>query len=123
MTSINYMPKARLLEGVASAQNVQRIAHNTVKYTVNGETRIRYVKTDIVTTLPDGTIILNAGDLHSATTKKRINEQLPPGYVLTQKDFQWFLNGVPFENGMRIKASGRIVGPDDVHTIKLALAA
>ena len=123
MTCINYMPNARLLEGVTSARNVQRIARNTIKYTVNGESRVRYVKTNIVTTLPDGTIILNAGDLHTITTKKRINEQLPPGYVLTQKDFQWFLNGVPFENGMRIKANGRIVGPDDVHTIKLALAA
>jgi len=111
MTNTKYITKARALEGNRYS-SAQKIGHNTWKF-VNElhETVIRYTLTDIVKILPNGDRVLNSGGWHTATTKKKINQFLPQGIALVQRAYQWFLNGIPFEDGIRITASGQIVCP------------
>lgn len=87
---------------------MRKIAGNTYKIeTADGYT-IRFHDTDIITLQADG-MKLNNGGYMTATTKRRINEHLPAGYVISQKNFEWFLVDMksgkitPFINGMIIK--------------------
>lgn len=83
------------------------VARNTFKrIEPNGDVVIRLHSTDIVTTKPDGKIVLNSGGWKSVTTKARINCYLPEGYRLYQEKGSWYVNGVPFVDGMTL--------PDDV---------
>jgi hypothetical protein len=53
---------------------------------------ICYHWTDVVVICRDGTIILNSGGYHTVTTKRRINQYLPEGWWLWQKDFVWYVS-------------------------------
>jgi hypothetical protein len=87
---------------------VKKIANNTydVIYSENKHA-IRLHDTDIIT-FDNGKIILNSGGWKTHTTKSRINQYLPRGVYVSQKDFEWFVNDSrdntvkPFENGMTI---------------------
>lgn len=67
-------------------------------------------KTTIVRYYPNGTVTLNSGGYRSATTKQRINQLLPAGVSLSQKDYEWTVVGfgqrIPFEDGMVIAPPG-----------------
>lgn len=59
--------------------------------------------TYIVAYTSDGRILLNSGGYHTTTTKQRLNQLLPPGYGVTQRDYAWYVrtpNGeYPFADG------------------------
>lgn len=59
--------------------------------------------TYIVAYTSDGRILLNSGSYQTTTTKQRMNQLLPPGYGVTQRDYAWYVrtpNGeYPFEDG------------------------
>lgn len=91
----------------------RRLANNTTLL-VEGETMskepiiaVRLHRTLIVMYFPDGTIQLNSGGYRTRTTLQRINQLLPPGLGVYQKDYDWYvlLRGkgkLPFSDGMRI---------------------
>lgn len=74
---------------------------------------VRFYKTDIVTFLPNGNIVLKSGGFHestgggawqfsgrpSPTTKSRIQQLLPPGLYLSQESYQWFIHDKRFQPG------------------------
>ena len=78
------------------------VAPNTFQYSKNGETVFRLHATDIVRRLPDGSVILNSGGFRTRTTKDRMSCLLPAGYSLYQLGGQWFINGIPYFEGMRV---------------------
>lgn len=59
--------------------------------------------------IEDGdTYILDSHGYRTMTTKQRMSRHLPPGYIVRQRDFEWFVHtpeGVrDFEDGMVIEA-------------------
>lgn len=46
-------------------------------------------RTPIVTYRPDGSVELNSGGHRTVTTKARMNEVLPPGWRVTQSNYEW----------------------------------
>ena len=49
--------------------------------------------TPIVCFEPSGKISLNSGGWHTVTTKRRINQCLPEGYSIRQRNFKWDILG------------------------------
>ena len=56
--------------------------------------------TEVVTHYPNK-VVLNSGGWQTVTTKARMNEHT--NLNICQKDFQWFVDGVPFHDGMTIQ--------------------
>jgi hypothetical protein len=86
----------------------RKLGHETyLEKHPEGLVGIRYHWTTVVLLTPDGVMTLNTGGWRTPTTKKRINEYLPFGYRVFQKDYKWFLSlpsgeFAPFEDGMKI---------------------
>lgn len=93
----------------------RRLANNTEILKVGDTSGDRFVTaigvklhgTVVVAYYPDGSIRLNSGGYRTRTTLQRINQLLPPGLGVYQKNFDWYvqLRGkgvIPFEDGMRI---------------------
>lgn len=86
------------------------IANNTLKVFKTTACKelvsIRLHDTDIVTFLPGNKIRLNNGGWKTPTTKKRIQEWLPEGYNLYQKNWEWLIDTptgtIKYKNGMEI---------------------
>lgn len=70
---------------------------------------VEYYWTQIVTFTAGGSVVLNAGNWRSATTKARMNEYAPDGVSVFQDKGDWFVcdNGKvkPFCNGMKVKGA------------------
>lgn len=78
------------------------IANNTLKIEYkDGTTAIRFHDTDIITTIKNGTQILNSGGFRTKTTKERLNDHIRP-YV-SQSNYRWYVGGVLFFDGIKIK--------------------
>ena len=74
----------------------------------DGTLRVAYHATNVVTVHPDGSITLDSGGWHSATTKARMNQaacQFSLGYSVYQRDFAWFVE----YHGQTIPFDGRTV--------------
>lgn len=69
-------------------KNSKIVANNTLKIETEEGYIIRLYDTNIIEVKKDK-IILNTGGFYTHTTKSRINEFLPAGYVF-QKDWNWF---------------------------------
>lgn len=95
----------------------KRIANNTVRYTrgSDGATIIRLHRTNVVTKLVNGDVILHSNGWRTVTTKARMNEHLS-GYVLYQKKHEWYVvkhtgegydwkNPIEYYDGMVLSAS------------------
>lgn len=81
-----------------------KIAHNTYLVRRGDGIAIRLYSTDIITIHDDNTYTLNVGKWKTVTTKNRLNSYLP--FKIHQKDYQWFIGTLPFENGMRLTPEG-----------------
>jgi len=57
---------------------------------INGDKTIRLYTTDILQYKGDK-IIFNSGGYKTVTTKSRINQFLPAGVYLYQKDYEWYI--------------------------------
>lgn len=79
----------RFLDGAES----RKLAHNTVvrRHAATGAVDVVLHRTPVVTYTYSGWIILRSGGYRTATTKQRINQLLPPGWRLNQKDYDWTL--------------------------------
>ncbi len=65
---------------------------------------IRFWEVDIVTITHDGCFKLNTAGWRTATTKSRLNKYTPAH--ITQKNFEWYIGNVVFEDGMIVKDNG-----------------
>ena len=87
------------------------IANNTLKVFKTTKCKeleaIRLHDTNIVTFLKGGKIRLDNGGFQTPTTKKRIQEWLPEGWSLYQKNWQWLINTptgtIKYKNNMEIQ--------------------
>jgi len=70
---------------------------------------VRLHKTDILMLHPNGDVHLNSGGWRTVTTKARMNEFLLRGYFVSQTRGQWYLNDVPYRDGMSITGKGDVV--------------
>ena len=72
--------------------------------------------TPIVTYRPDGSVQLRSGGHESATTKARMNEVLPPGWGVSQKNFRWSVHtpkgAYNFIDGMVIQEDGTVTADE-----------
>jgi len=101
----------QIMADVTDAVNVKRIANNTVKYErMNGDVVYRLHNTDIVTKHSDGTFTLNSGGWKTITTKDRIN-LYAPAHVYSGNG-TWYVEKIPFFDGMRVNADGTVIGAD-----------
>ena len=104
------MTKAQIFEGVENYSKPTQLGWNTWQYhNSNNERVIRYTRTDIVKIKPNGDIILNSGGWQTVTTKRKMNQYLPSGFYLYQSKFEWFINDVPFIDGIKIMFDGKVI--------------
>lgn len=79
-------------------------------YYGNQTIAVRLYGTVIVRYMESGVIQLATGGHHTKTTKQRINQLLPPGFSVGQKNYDWFLHTpegtYPFVEGMEFFVSG-----------------
>ena len=78
--------------------------HKTMIYVENGEIKVRYHSTDVVSFTAEK-IMLNTGGWETATTKLRMNQvsnQFKLGFTVYQKDWEWFVayrgEVIPFDD-------------------------
>lgn len=103
-----FFTKEAILGGI-EYQKANKIAWNTYQYIdKEGNRKIRYTFTDILTIKPDGEMVLNSGGWQTQTTKKHINEFLPPKLRIKQRKGVWFIGKTLFFDGMRLK-SGKVL--------------
>lgn len=103
----NKQTKSQIMEGVESVKS-HVIENNTVEYWDKDNNRIiRLHNTDIVKFYTNGVIELNSGGWRTPTTKNRINDYAP-GVRLYQEKSQWYVCGVLFYDGIKIK-NGKVI--------------
>lgn len=118
--------KKAILEGVEYT-TAKLIANNTVKYTkADGTVVIRLHRTDIITTTPDGTVILNSGGWLTPTTKGRL--QIIGDWRISQHKGAWTLHyrgkDYGWQDGITLHPDGTVTGAapsgQDKANVKLA---
>lgn len=94
-------------------RNQRKLANNTVIYRDPIEPdaiRVKLHYTVIVTYFRDGRIQINSGGHRTKTTKQRLNQLLPHGVGIHQKNFDWYVSAgdstVPFRDGMILTPFG-----------------
>lgn len=77
----------------------RRLAANTKifymlqsRYYGNETIAVKFHQTIIVQYMQGGIIELNTGGHHTVTTKQRINQLLPPGFRVEQRNYEWLLH-------------------------------
>jgi len=86
---------------------MRKLENNTYKIDTDDMEAIRLHDTDILTYECDF-VILNTGGWKTVTTKDRMNEYLPRGVWIEQKQFEWYVHDdrdgtvKDYEDGMRI---------------------
>jgi len=91
-------------------RRTRRIANNTLEVYKTDKYQdleaIRLHDTNIITFLDNGKIRLNNGGWQTRTTASRINDYLPTGYLLYQKNWNWLIDTptgtIEYQNGMEI---------------------
>lgn len=82
-----------------------------------GRVGIKHHNTVILTYDLDGTCIVDCHNWYTPTTKERLNNWLPEGWMIYQEDYVWYLvntanpdNPREYVNGMQISPSGSLIG-------------
>jgi hypothetical protein len=86
----------------------RKLCGNTYVERINSLTiGVRYQATIVVYYHSDGSITLDSGCWRTVTTKSRMNNLLPDGYRVSQKNFDWFVRtpkgDLAFEDGIRLE--------------------
>jgi len=96
----------------------RKVANNTYLQRRGGDIALKLHSTDIITWKSDNSIIVDTGGWQTPTTKDRLNNYLPAGCRLYQKDYIWFWDdGTPFTDGDVIKR-GKIFSSSEPDTVK-----
>ena len=108
--NVNHQSASQLLSRGRNGK--KKIANNTyIKSSANDSIVVQLHDTEIITILPDNVFVLNSGGWQTVTTKARINEFSPARII--QKNGLWLINGIPFQDGIRVDASGNPIGAAD----------
>lgn len=76
------------------------IGYNTQAVRIGDGVAIYHHTTAIVIYNADGTITLNTNGWETKTTKFRMNLVLPDEYRVSQADWQWWISGEKYYDGM-----------------------
>lgn len=100
--------------------NIKKVANNTYRWTdpETGDVHVRLHETDVVTLHMDGTTTLRTGGFKTDTTKDRMNRFMPKGYHITRGSGVWWVNSMPFQEGMTLPKN-----PDDLNKTVTKTAA
>lgn len=96
------------------------LANNTTVRTNGVDVIVKYHATDIAIFKPDGAIILNTGGWRTSTTKTRLSELAPRGFIVYQERGVWYLTDARkgwrdatryfYADGITIHADGTVTG-------------
>lgn len=94
-------------------QGLVEISKMTFQYHTDDARCVQLYDTVIFKQYRDGTIELNSGGFYTATTSKKINQQLPAGFKLFSKKGSWVLETptgdlLPFVDGMKFNPSAML---------------
>lgn len=78
---------------------------------VGEDIAVRYHATNVVRYRPDGWTVLSSGGWETATTKRRINQYAPFGWLVYQDDWSWYIYNYldqdtpsyEFQSGMAVR--------------------
>lgn len=80
----------------------RKIGNNTYLERLDDQTiGVKLHSTYVVQYKADGDVILSSGGWHTLTTKQRLNRY--SGATVTQKNYDWFVNGQPFHDGFVLR--------------------
>jgi len=99
----NYIEALNVLNG----RDSRKIDNNTYLKKRDNGIAVMLHETDIITFLPDNTIIFNSGGWRTNTTKERMNSYSP--CQINQKNYVWYINGKVYNDGIKFK-NGKIIG-------------
>jgi hypothetical protein len=107
----SYGDAQRFLRG----KKQRKLANNTFVRDEGGTITVVLHSTPVVEYFPTGLIVLRSGGHRTTTTKQRINQLLPAGWSLYQKDYGWYLRAPDgevqdFFDGIAIHAGLRTHG-------------
>jgi len=114
------------IEGPYKSAKVDRSKKATLCVTYEDGTReVWYHRTCVVKHLPNGNTVLNSGGFHTKTTKDRMNDHMPCGYI-TQRQYEWYYSPyggeeIPFFDGIEITPDGEVVNRPDTSAEEAAL--
>lgn len=96
------------------------VANNTVEWWKDGIRHIRLHKTDVITFMPNGDVVLNTNGWKTPTTKSRIHDFTP--LRVWQEKGVWYINGHVFADGMVFHPDGTVTGEgeDPKETLRIA---
>lgn len=77
---------------------------------------VRLHRTNIVVFYEDGSIYLDSGGWKSVTTKARMNAVLPSPWSVGQHKHEWYVNGKPFYDGMKLEVNGDVTATSTTPT-------
>ena len=69
----------------------KKVGNNTYLIAGNDCIHVRLHATNIVTLHKDGRIAFNSGGWQTVTTKDRMNQYMPDGMYIGQKNFVWYV--------------------------------
>jgi hypothetical protein len=104
-------------EAFLRGKTVRKLYHNTwVERDGNDEINVRFHNTVIVAYHRAGGATLRTGGWMTVTTKARLNNLVPSGWSVYQKDWDWFLRfggcrELDFVEGVRVYPDGGSVTP------------
>lgn len=108
-----HVSKKYALSNVQGLVKSKTIGCNTFELEYNdGRKAIRYHKTDVITTFPDGKTVLDSGGWRTSTTKMRFNYKFN---VWTDKGI-WYIKEpstgktLPYFDGITFNKNGKLVG-------------
>lgn len=82
----------------------------------DGSIAVKYHATDVITFAPSGSVTLNSGGWHTATTKEKMVKYLPKPWTIYQARGVWYLRDFqtgkeyPFSDGITIGKRGKVSG-------------
>jgi len=115
-TAVNHTEAAATFKKCRDKNKGYRLALNTLLQKRGNSFVVRLHETDIVTIRPDGTYRLDSGGWKTVTTKARMSDILPrPVY---QAMGIWYVNGIPFYDGMLIESDGNPSCPNKLMDIE-----
>jgi hypothetical protein len=110
------MPRTNLSSQFDSATikatKARIVKRNTFARQEGDETVIRLHGTDIVRKRANGSVVLNSAGWKTVTTKDRMNDHMPAGFMLQQEKGQWYV-GKGWGDENRVPYFDGFVVPDD----------
>lgn len=112
------------IEGILGSRDEKKIRYKTWAVREGSSVGIRHHNTTVILYDEDGTITMDCAGWRSHTTKERLNNWLPPGWGIYQKNHVWYLhnnqgpNKWTYKDGIQITPDGEVIGTGDANKLK-----